>query len=202
MKVLLVGTTPEAVQRVERQLVAASHEIVRCHTAGASPFPCNALRDEERCPLQGVPVDVAVTVRDRPWPWPSPYEDGATCAARHLIPLVTVDAAVNPFEPWATLAVSSHDDLAAACEEAANAPLSEHSRVADAMVREVLSRAALDGASASATVCRRRGALKVSISLPDAAAELRGMVAARVGAALRDLDRSATGIDVGFERLP
>jgi hypothetical protein len=199
MRVLLVGTMPEAVQRVERELVAAGHEIVSCHAEGTAPFPCNALRDGAQCPLQGAPVDVAVTVRDRPWAWPSPYEDGATCAVRHLIPLLTVDASVNPFEPWTTLAVSSRDDLAAACEEAANAPLSEHSRVADAMVREVLTHAALDDASASAIVRRRRGALKVSISLPDAAADLRGMVAARVGAALRDLDHSATGIDVGFE---
>ncbi|MEX2255647.1 MAG: hypothetical protein WEC34_09425 [Acidimicrobiia bacterium] len=197
MRVLVVGTLPDAVERVDRELRAAGHEIVRCHDAAESAFPCAALRDARACPLEGPPVDVAVTVRDQPWHQPSPFEDGAVCALRRHIPLVTVDAAVNPFGAWSRRDVTGEADLAAVCEEVADAPLPHHGAVATDIMVEVIERAGLDPAGASAVVHRRRGVLKVTIDLPDAAAPQRGNIGSRIITALRELDPRAPGIDVG-----
>lgn len=202
MRVLVVGTHAEAVDRVDRELQAAGHQVVRCHESDEEPFPCAALIDGRTCPLEGPPVDVAVTVRDRPLPRPSAYEDGAVCALRRHVPLVAVDAGINPFRPWTRLEVRGTDDVAAACEEAAAAPLPGHSEVATAVARTVIKQAGLEPEGTTAIVHRRRGALKVEIDLPDPAAHLRGMVAARVVTALRDLDKDSTGVDIGIAVAP
>jgi hypothetical protein len=195
MRMLLVGTLPEAAVDVELELRASGHEVVRCHAGDRPAFPCAALTGV--CPLEESPVDVAVTVRNRPWSHPSPFEDGAVCAVRRHIPLVAVDADVNPFAPWTQRAVSSDDDVAAVCEEAASAPLALHSRVATEVAHTVVERAGFDPRKASAVVHRRRGALKVTVELADAVAHLRGSIAARVVPALRELDPTSIGIDVG-----
>lgn len=197
MRVLVVGTLPDGVQRAGRELRRAGHEVVGCHEGSEAAFPCAALVEGRACPLDGSPVDVAVTVRDQPWGHPSPYEEGAVCALRRHIPLVTVDAVVDPFEPWTRRSVTGHEDLSAACEEAANAPLPAHSQVATAVTRDVIERATLDPSGASAVVHRRRGVLKVTIDLPDSAARLRGDIGSRVITALRELDPQSSGIDVG-----
>jgi hypothetical protein len=202
MRALVVGTLPEAVRRVEEQLQGAGHDVVRCHGESEAAFPCAGLADGGSCPLDGVPVDVAVTVRDRPWEQPSPFEDGAVCALRQHIPLVAVDAAVNPFEAWTTRAVESGDDVVAACEDAASAPLAQHSKLATEAAREVIARHGFEPANVTAVVRRRQGALKVTVELPDPAAGLRGMIASRVVTALRKVDGASRGIDVGVVSAP
>jgi hypothetical protein len=199
MRVLVVGTLPDAVVRVEDELQAAGHDVVRCHEDPAVAFPCAALVQGQRCPLEAAPVDVAVTVRGGTDDPPSVFEDGAICAVRRHVPLVTVGVGENPFEPWTAVEVESGDDLAAACEEAATAPLPEHTRVATAEMRDVIERAGLDPADARVEVRRRGGALKVALHLPEDAATLHGTIAARVITALRAIDTESSGIDIGVD---
>ena len=201
MRVLVVGTLPNAISRVDRELQAAGHEVVRCHEAGEPAFPCAALAEKQTCPLERAPVDVTVTVRDRPWSGPSPFEDGAVCALRQHIPLVAVDADINPFEPWTRREASSGDDLSAVCEEAATAPLPLHSRIASGTAGEVVELAGFDPLGTDGVVHRRRGALHVMVDVPEAAAGIHGVIAARVVTALREIDRHASGIDVEVATL-
>ncbi|SRR6266511_6411982 len=200
MRVLVVGTMPGAVERAAAELAGAGHDVLRCHEPGDPPFPCAALVEDRTCPLEAGPLDLVVTARDRPWPRPSLYEGGAVCALRQLVPLVAVDARINPFARWTVRDVGRDEDLAAACEEAATAPLPRHGEVATAAARGVLEDSGVDPSGAGAVVRRVRGALEVAVSLPDGATGFEGSVAARVITALRELDAHATGIDVGITK--
>lgn len=196
MRVLVVGTLPSAVERASSELAAAGHEVLLCHEPGEPPFPCAALEEGRSCPLDGAPVDVVVTARDRPWPRPSPFEDGAVCALRRHLPLVVAGGLVHPFRRWVTAEVHRNDDLVAACEEAAAAPLTRHGEIATAAISKTLEQSGVDAVGASATVHRREGALRVHVSLPGAARSFEEMVVAKVVADLRAYDTYAGSIDV------
>jgi len=196
VRVLVVGTMPDVIDRAAAELIAVGHEVVRCHESGELPFPCAALIEGRECPLEHGPADVVVTAREHPWPRPSPYEAGVVCGLRRHVPLVAVDAAVNPFRRWTARDVEGGESLAAACEEVAEAPMPTHSDVATKAARDVVVTAGLDPSGTEATVRRRRGALKVTVDLPKGSADLSGTVAARVIAALQAFDRHAAGIDI------
>jgi hypothetical protein len=116
MKVLLFETDPCASDGAARELEEAGHEVVRCHHRALPAFPCVALQDGGRCPIDGGDIDVALTVRAHPLPCPATLEDGVVCALRHHVPLVVAGNAVfNPFEPWMTAAVGDQD-LVEVCE--------------------------------------------------------------------------------------
>src|SRR5437763_17150165 len=85
LRVLLVEADHGAGEQTERDLVAAGHEVVRCHEPSEPAFPCRALRVGARCPLEETPVDVAVTVRSRVRVQQQPLEQGVTCALRRHI---------------------------------------------------------------------------------------------------------------------
>jgi hypothetical protein len=176
--------------------------VVRCHEPGDGPFPCAALVEGRSCPLEGAPVDVAVTARDRPWPRPSPYEDGAVCALRRNVPLVVtgVGVSLDPFEKWATAETDRDEDLVTACEAAAIAPMARHGEVASAAAREILDHAGCPPDEVDAKVCRQRGGLRVELVLPPAADDCESAITARVLTALRALDPHATGIDISRVR--
>lgn len=201
MRALVVGTMPDAIDRAAAELIAVGHEVVRCHESGEPPFPCAALIEDRECPLERRPADVVVTVRGHPWPRPSPYEAGVVCGLRRYVPLVAVDASVNPFRRWTARDVEGGESLAAACEEVAEAPMPAHSDVATKAARDVVITAGLDPGSTVATVRRRRGSLEVIVDLPKGSADLSGTVAARVIAALQALDRHAAGIDISAREL-
>jgi hypothetical protein len=202
MRVLVVGTKPNRVDPAVAALEAAGHTALRCHDPDAGPFPCRGLGDPRACPLEGVPIDVAVTVRDERWTQPSPYEDGVVCALRRRIPLVVAGApGPQPFDRWSSRRVEPGADLAAACEEAARSPLAEHGAVARDAAAAVLAVAGRAG-SVEATVGRREGALQVEVVLPVGDAAMTETVAARVIGALRDFDPFATAIDVAVTEVP
>ena len=92
-------------------------------------------------------------------------------------------------------------DLPEAVEDAAAAPLANHSAVGTAAAQSVAVAAGVDPAGIGAVVHRARGALKVKLTLTPAARHLEGTIAARVMTALREIDTSATGIDIGVEPI-
>ena len=63
MRVLVVGTLPEAAEHASEVLREAGHEVVTCHEPGEDAFPCRGLRGED-CPLDGAGVDAVVSRRN------------------------------------------------------------------------------------------------------------------------------------------
>jgi hypothetical protein len=201
MRVLVVGTLPAAIERAAAELEAAGHEVVQCHDGAEAAFPCAGLIEGRECPLDVGPVDVVVTARDVTWTRPAPYEEGAVCALRRHTPLVSLHDHNDPFARWTCREVTLVGDLPAAVEEAAAAPLPNHSAVASAAAESVAVAAGVDPTGIGAVVHRSRGALKVKLTLTPAASDLEGTIAARVMTALREIDTSATGIDIGVDPL-
>jgi hypothetical protein len=198
VRVLVVGTRPEAMEHTGELLREAGHEVVTCHETGEPAFPCRGLRHEE-CPLDGPGVDVVVSARDRALPTPTSFEDGAACALRHHVPMVVHGfTSAHPYDEWSP--AESRDDagLAAVAQEVAQAPLPEHSEVARATARQVLDAAHLPSAGVDAVVTRRRTRLRVVLTLPPGAEPGASSVAAKVLGRLRRLDPDARGIDLGF----
>jgi hypothetical protein len=198
MRVLVVGTRPEAMEHTGELLRDAGHEVVTCHDPGAPAFPCRGLQGDA-CPLDGPGVDVVISARDRAWPTPTPFEEGAACALRHHVPMVVHGfTSEHPYEPWSP-AESRHDsELAAVAEVVAHAPLREHGDVARATARQVLDAAHLPSDEVDAVVTRRAARLRVMLTLPAGAEPAASSVAAKVLGTLRRIDPDARGIDLGF----
>lgn len=195
MDVLVLESDPGAASAAVAQLEAAGHRVVRCHDAGATPFPCAGLTGG--CPLDVAPVDVALTVRAHPHSRPTPLEDGVTCALRHRVPVLVAGRTVlDPFEQFG--AESVEGDLVEACEGAAVSVRAEHSALATRSLHETLEHAALPVEGAVAEVRRTGGRLTVTIRTPaDTPQKVRDTAAVRITGALRAFDPSAGGIDVG-----
>jgi len=202
MRVLVLEAEPGAADRAAAALEAASHTVDRCHDAGATGFPCRAVDGTGPCPLETQPVAVALTVR------PSgssvgAIEDGVACAIRANVPLVVAgETDDNPYAQWtAAIAPGAHDeDVVAACERAAAAPLPRHTRAASERLRRVLRHRDVDGAeSARALVTRHEGRLRIQILLPDGVppdvVRAAGMY---VLAEVHALDPTARGADVSL----
>jgi hypothetical protein len=202
MRVLVVGTEPEAMDHTGDVLREAGHEVVTCHAAGEPAFPCRGLRGEP-CPLDGDGVDAVVTARDRARPNPSPFEDGAACALRHHVPMVVHGfTSVHPYEPWGP-AESRHDaELTSVLEAVVRAPLPEHSDLARSTARQVLDAAALPSDGVDAVVTRRNARLRVVVTLPAGAQPAESSVSAKILGTLRRFDPDARGIDLGFAPQP
>jgi hypothetical protein len=202
MRVLVVGTVPEAVEHTSEILREAGHDVVSCHEPGASAFPCRGLQGDP-CPLLGDSVDVVVTARDRALPTPTPYEDGAACALRHHVPIVVHGfTSEHPYAAWSP-AESRHDgELASVVERIARAPLPEHSEVARATARQVLDAAQLPVDGVDAVVTRRNARLRVMVTLPAGCGPVESSVSAKVLGTLRRFDPDARGIDLGFTPDP
>jgi hypothetical protein len=199
LNVLVLESDPGAATVARHELSGAGHTLHYCHDPGEGCFPCNALRDGRGCPFDGEPIDVALDVRRRPRSTPTLREDGVACAIRQHVPLVVAGPTV--FSPYTEFATEMHEDafdVVAACERAAAAPLPRHTAVARDALDRTLERRSLP-TDAHVTVHRRNGTLHVSVragSEIDHAA--RNMIAVRVAAALRVIDRAARGIDVVF----
>lgn len=122
VKVLLLESEPGASRDVERSLLAAGHDVARCHTPGLPTFPCLGLTDGA-CPLDDPAVQVAVTVRGHVRPHPAPGEDGVVCAIRRGVPVVAAGRTVlNPFARWLAADVGEDAVVDAAERLGARAP--------------------------------------------------------------------------------
>lgn len=198
---MLMGAA-EATRRVGRDLEAAGHTITRCHDEGAPAFPCRAVIDGERCPLESEDVQVAVAVRLQEEPaGHSPEEDGIRCALRHRVPVVLAGAAAeSPYAEWAARSCDL-DHVVETVETVAESPLAQHSRAATRSFRAVLAQHDFDPVPASATVTRSGRDLKVTLSYPgDLDRRVAEMASVRVVGAIRDVDPYASKIDVDVSR--
>jgi hypothetical protein len=197
LRVLVVESEPGVADAAAEELRAAGHEVVRCHERGAPVFPCNALADDRRCPLDEAPVDAALDVRSGVGPAPTAWEDGFACAIRRRIPTVVTGAAgPGAFETF-SVTVASGQGVVDACEEAAAAPLPAHAAIAERVLHSYGDGEALGTATASVRVTRRHGELLVEVRGASEAAP-RATLAARITGALRAHDRHARAIDVVF----
>lgn len=116
--VLVVGTDQWAVEQAVGQLTAADRDVSRCHEPGEAAFPCNALIEGRRCPLDDG-VDVVLDVRARPVSPPSIDEFGVVCALHAGVPLVVAGVTwEGGFGPWAAKRVTQGKELASACDAA------------------------------------------------------------------------------------
>lgn len=200
LRVLVLESERGAANDAVGLLEGAGHEVLRCHEPGAPAFPCKALAEHPDCPVRTGVVDVALTVRSRPRSQPAPHEDGVACAlARHVPLVVAGSTALNPYEDWATTVLDRTDDVVAAVESAADAPLPRHAVRADAAARAVLATHGATGVSLRSEVRRRDGRLFVEMHGGDALdQQVRSVVSVRVIGALRDVDTDAGGVDVVF----
>jgi hypothetical protein len=205
LRVLLTEDAPNYGDEAEERLVAAGHDVVRCTDVGAPAFPCAGLIDMKTCPLRKGVVDVTLAVRHVPRTAPARSEDGVLCSLRHHVPVVVArNAASDPFEEWETEAIDDVSDVVEACERAARAVLVEHARIAASVASEVVERAQQTSVEARfvkallVAVRRVNGRLDVEVRAAHVPQAMKDMIAARVTAALRDFDKDALGIDVGF----
>ena len=197
MRVLLVGTRPDAVDDTRVVLEGAGHDVVQCRDAHAADFACTALTERGSCPFEHSPVDVVVTARERSLAAPAGTEDGAVCGIHRFVPLVVHGAtASDPFAPWATAESSTDDELRAAVVAAAAAPLARHGEVATSTLHDVLTTVGADPAGTAAVVTRTNGRLVAHLDLTPATRAHAPAATVRILTALRALDPYAEGIDV------
>ena len=124
MRVMMPETSSMGAAVAARVLREAGHDVYTCHESDDRGFACGALRGRP-CPLEEVPIDVAVDVRPYGLPMPRLNEEGVRCAARRHIPLVVAGAVEhNPFRDWTT-AEQAGVEVVAAAEAAAATPLTE-----------------------------------------------------------------------------
>jgi hypothetical protein len=199
LRVLVLESERGAADVAIGELTGAGHAVVRCHEPGEAAFPCKALRSND-CPLERGDVDVAITVRSRPRSQPAPHEDGVRCALQRHVPLVVAGSPVlNPFEPWATTVIDRTFDVVGACEVAAAAPLPAHGTRALEAIEGVLAQHDVAGVHPSVEVHRHGGGLEVSVhGAKGLDHTVKAMASVRMIGALRELDSTATGIDVSF----
>lgn len=195
MRVLVLETDRHAADHIVRNLQSAGHTVARCHEDDLPVFPCRALFDEGRCPLdEPGSVDVVVDHRAHAYPRPTDAEDGVACALRQHIPLVASGVTVlSPFEDWVTTFVDGDDDVVAACEAAMAARVARLERPANAAIDEIVE-------GASVEVHRRGGCLRAVATVPADAGEVEGAIAVKLAGVLRHNDRRASQIDVAVRR--
>jgi hypothetical protein len=200
MTVLVLESDTGAADSAIEQLEGDGHSVVRCHDRNAVAFPCNALVEGRDCPLEASVVDVALVVRSSVHAEPTALEDGASCAFIHRVPVVVAGRVVlNPFQRHATTVLKDTDHVVEACRHAATAPLSAHAEVAKEHLLRVLEQHGYANAPCDVQVVRRNGSLVVEVTSRDLFDHTTKSVAsARMIGAIRELDRHARGIDVGF----
>lgn len=200
LNVLVLESERGAAEAAIDELTKAGHAVLRCHEPGAPAFPCHGLADDPSCPLRTTTVDVALTVRSRPRSQPAPQEDGVSCALARHVPLVVAGPSVmNPFNGFAAEVLDRTDDVTAACERAAVAPLPRHGDRAAGALAAVLDVHEITGCTPAITVTRQGGRLVAVVTgAGDLDHTVKSIGSVRIVAALRQFDTDATGIDVVY----
>ena len=209
MRVLVVGTDTSDSSASVQALRGAGHDIARCHPADAAAFPCSGLVGPG-CPLEHGGADVVVIANE---PGSESWaeveitdahdgsEDGARCALRRHLPLVTMGcSATSPLVEWASDVARSPEELPEVVERVGSAPLRRHEAAAEEMFRATLDLHGLPEVEAHVDVTRADGAVRVvlrpSVSIPPAVAEKASV---RVVGALTKLDPTAARVSVAVE---
>jgi len=203
LNVLLLESEPGAALVARDELEAAGHKVRYCHEPGEAAFPCNALIEGKRCPLEGEAVDVALAVRRHPHAQPTRCEDGMTCALREHVPVVVAGAtAMNPYEDFVAETLDRNFDVVETVERVAGSQLDRHSSAAATALHDVLQRRDIVG-TPEVAVRRRRGALLISVAgAGPLDVPTKSMAAVRMTAAVRAIDAHARGVDVVFDPAP
>jgi hypothetical protein len=115
------------------------------------------------------------------------------------VPVVISGSEVlNPFADYATAFVERDADLVDACERAARTPLRRHTAAATRALTDVLRRRGIS-TSPIVRVFRHAGALRIEVQGASALDEsTKSMAAVRMCAAVREIDRHSSGVDVAF----
>jgi hypothetical protein len=195
-RVLLLSSDDEPIAELEAALDDAGYEIRRCVEPGADAFPCVALQGGGMCPLDDGLIDVALDIRSHPWPKPTLREEGVRCALRARVPVAVAGrSAFSPFDRWAEVTVDGISGAVDACDRAIRASLDRHRVAAAAAVTSVLDMHGQADAPVAVAVDRRAGQLHIEITacVPK---DLRTVVVARAGSAVRQLDRAARAIEI------
>jgi hypothetical protein len=198
LNIMVLESEHGAADEAKRELADAGHVVLDCHDRGQAPFPCRGLGDAAACPLNSHTVDVALSVRPRLRSQPAPTEDGVRCALMAHVPLVVAGcSALDPFEGFETRTLDRTYNVVETCEDAAQAELPVHARIA---LISLLGSLGADRASpAGVSVTRESGGLKVTVAgITGVTRQERHRAAVRIVAALREFDRAARTIDVVF----
>lgn len=192
MRVLIAESQPHLADAVEQRLTDAGHETFRCRDADDSPMGCAVSTGS--CPLERAGVDVAVVVRAGGGEL-SPHEDGGRCAVRRHVP-VAVIGRPGPFGDHAASRAQGEDDVVAAVERAADAPVPA---LREAVAAGVLDATGIDLSDdpLAIRVRRRAGNLDVEIRLTGPLTRARrNQIGVRVAGAVRQVDQTSASIDV------
>jgi hypothetical protein len=117
LRALVIGTDDWATEQIAATMARAGHTILRCHEPGEPAFPCNALIEGRRCPLDAG-FDVAITARARIVDAPTVGEFGLVCALRQGIPLVVSGLDTRKLADLATRVVEPGGDVVSAAQQA------------------------------------------------------------------------------------
>jgi hypothetical protein len=198
MRVLVMGTDDREMATAVAELGAAGHAVATCHEPGAPAFPCNALTDDGRCPLDAGDVDVALLVRHGGAD-DLAREDGVRCALRRHVPLVIAGDDTDPYRDWCA-ATTQLGYLTPALEAAREMPLRPHEAAALRSFRAVLAKHDLPAGGTRAEVRRHGADLHATLRIPtEVDKDVADIASVRVVGALRDVDPFARRIDVAVE---
>ncbi len=196
LDVLILESRHGAAKHHAEALRDAGHRVHLCHDEGSFDFPCRAISDGERCPIDAG-IDVALVVRRGVNPRPTPSEQGVSCAIRAGVPLIEDGPTVlDPYEPFLTLRVTG--DVAASAERAVELSDEELQEALRSGVAPTLARAGVDPTQFGCSFERDATHLRVELSIPDAAHDVEQALAVRVIDLLRDERQTYQQIDVVF----
>ncbi len=188
MRIAMLQSDPRAGARAQALLENAGHEVLHCTDPAGYPFPCRGVTGDS-CPLDAGAV-VAVSASGSVPPEPQAGDVGLICAMRRHLP-VLVAAPEDAVWSGSRLGLVAAGDLVASVERAASAVLPVHTK-------DVLDEARrMAGESATASVTRSIGGLRIDIELPeDVEDSVAQAIAVRALGAVRRIDPWAATIDV------
>lgn len=185
MRILLVESTPGNASQFQQWLDDNGHETIRCFT-DSNQHTCRGVHDPDACPFEHR-VDAALVVRDLD-ERRTLSEMGSVCAQRHRAPVVEVYECNDPATTMPT-ALGPHLLTAedAGYEEAIRRALF----AAEAVSLDQLERMTI-------VVRRSPGRVEAVVCVPSLEPGAVGMLADRVGRALRRHDPFVSSIDVSI----